>query len=193
MYKLLERYPFSDHRIQLIEGFATYDGALGDMPDTPHKGIDYILNLNSTYHSFDVYAMHPGTAFRGVSKSWGNFVIIHRAFEDRRYSTVYAHLETIDPAITPLPDEGEIDDGTKPAGTPLVTGHKLGVIGISGWTHGIPQLHLELHEKDLKTNATQKLDPYGLNDRASSGKYPQPGKSLHALDHAWISDLPLLQ
>ena len=74
-------------------------------------------------------------------------------------------------------------------------GDKIGQSGTSGWTNGFIQLHLELHDvtdmsEDEKEHRPVKLDPYGLDDRASSGRYPRPGQALAGLDHAWTCDEP---
>ncbi len=190
MEKFLERYPFSGSCIQLVEGFSAYDGVIGDTPGTPHKGIDYVLRIDGSYQSFDVYSMHAGMAFQGISESWGNFVIIHTIIKQVRWSSVYAHLSDVDPSIAPVFVEKDGQRITNESGTPVLTGRTLGIAGISGWTNGIIQLHIELHEKEPKTDVTQKRDPYGIDDRASSGRYPQPGQSLAGLDHAWTTDAP---
>lgn len=196
MDKLLVCYPFSDPRVQLVEGFSEYDGVLGDTPGTPHKGIDYVLINDGQYISFDVYAMHEGIAFQGTSESWGSFVLVYAAeIDGRRYRTVYAHLDAIPQTIASLTyQEGEKTLRTI-QGTPLHTGEWLGRAGTSGWTNGFTQLHLELQDvthmsEDEKTQKPEKLDPYGVYDRASSHRYPQSGESLASLSHAWINDTP---
>lgn len=191
MEKLLVCYPFSDPRVELVEGFSVYDGTIGDEPGMPHKGIDYVLRQGDTCVPFPVYAMHDGEAFQGVSDSWGTFVIVYVVIGDTRYGTVYAHLDAIDGGIAPYFLDAAKKD-KNPRGTPLRSGRLLGTTGTSGLTNGIPQLHLELHAKDLGAGTTLKLDPYGVNDRASSGRYPQPGASLHGLEHAWTTDRPPL-
>lgn len=190
MEKLLACYPFADPRIKLVEGFSAYDGAIGDEPGKPHRGIDYVLYLDGIFRSFDIYAMHDGIAFQGKSDSWGTFVLLHLERDGVRYRTVYGHLDTVDPDIAPQFIEQNGQRIVNTAGTPLQTGHWLGRAGMSGWTNHIIQLHLELHQKDLVTDHTEKLDPYGVYDQASSGKYPQPGDSLRGLTHAWMTDEP---
>lgn len=191
MKKLLCRYPFSDKDVRLVEGFSAYDGVLGDEPGTPHRGIDYVLKNEESFVTFDVHAMHDGMAFQGKSESWGNFVIIHAEPTDGfRYSTVYAHLDDIPASIAQQFTEQDGQRVPNERGTELRAGQVIGRAGTSGWTNGIIQLHLELHVKDEATGKSQKLDPYGINDRASSGKYPQPGESLAGLNHAWIEDVP---
>lgn len=170
-----------------------YDGVLGDTPGTPHKGMDYVLREeDGSYRTFDVYTMHDGMAFQGVSESWGGFVALYKTMGEKRYATIYAHLSMIDESIPPYYLEENDERIENEEGVVLLAGQKIGITGTTGWTNDIVQLHLELHEKDLKTNITKKLDPYGLNDRASSGRYPQPGESLQGLEHGWIQNMPNL-
>jgi len=190
MTKILHCYPFSDKRVRLVEGFASYDGVIGDEPGAPHKGIDFVLQIDGSCQIFDVHAAHDGIAFRGYSESWGSFVTIHATVGRNRYTTIYAHLADIDSSIAPQVVE---QGGTKirnEQGTEVFASQRLGAAGASGLTHGIEQLHFELHEKDLAADTSRKLDPYGLYDRASSERYPQPGYSLAGLDHCWLSDHP---
>lgn len=191
MKKLLQNYPFSNLQIRLVEGFSAYDGVLGDQVGAPHKGIDYILKGDDAFIPFDVHAMHDGMAFQGKSDSWGTFVIIYAASaEGIRLSTIYAHLDSL---TIPIALQYIEQDGQRirnPQGTLIHAGQKIGQSGTTGWTNGVNQLHLEVHAKNEATNETVKLDPYGLNDRASSNRYPQPGSSLVGLDHYWLQDLP---
>ena len=191
--KILSRYPFSDSRIQLVEGFSAYDGVIGDEPGATHKGIDYVLLIDGEYRSFDVFSMCEGTAFRGTSESWGEFVIVHLLSNEIRYSVVYAHLSEVESTIAPQLIERDGQSVANEQGTHVSVGQRLGLTGTSGWTNGIIQLHLELHQKELQTDVTQKLDPYGVYDRASSGRYPQPGAPLQGLEHAWVTDEPRLE
>jgi hypothetical protein len=190
MKKFLEKYPFLDSRVKLVEGFSVYDGVIGDVPGKTHKGIDYVLVVDGSYSPFAVTSMHDGMAFHGTSETWGEFVVIYKTLGHKRYNTIYAHLNKVNPNIPPqfLEKDGERvlneDDFT------IMAGEFLGTAGITGSTNGIIQLHIELHEKDLRTGLSQKLDPYGINDRASSGRYPQPGQSLSGLKHCWIHDQP---
>lgn len=187
MHPLLVCYPFADQRVRLVEGFTVYDGVLKDEPGAPHKGIDYAIREGETFLPFDVFAMHDGVAIQGVSQSWGNFVALYASplGDGRQLKTIYAHLDEIDPAMPFFGEDGLILDGIA-----VKVGNKIGRTGISGSTNDIPQLHLELHEKDLEAQTPTKRDPYGVYDRASSKRYPQPGSSLQGLDHAWTSDTP---
>ncbi|MEK9156981.1 MAG: M23 family metallopeptidase [Patescibacteria group bacterium] len=190
MEKFLENYPFSDSRVKLVEGFSAYDGVIGDTPGEAHKGIDYVLILDDAYLPFAVASMHDGMAFHGTSDTWGKFVIIYKTMDRKHYNTIYAHLDEVSSNI-PLQFLGK--DGKRVLnedGFTIRAGEFLGTAGITGATNGIVQLHIELHEKDLVTGLNQKLDPYGVNDRASSGQYPQPSQSLSGLNHFWFEDKP---
>lgn len=181
MSGFLRNYPFSDSRARLVEGFAAYDGILNDTPGAPHRGIDYVLRLRGRYLPFDVHAMHAGRARQGCSRTWGKFVIVSAKDGDEYYDTLYAHLDAIPKTIPPL-------TASAPASILLPAGAYLGRAGTSGDTKGIPQLHIELHL--LNDGQREKLDPYGVYDRASSGRYPQPGNTLAGLEHAWTTDVP---
>lgn len=190
MKKILKCYPFKDVAVELIEGFEAYDGNIGDEPGKPHKGIDYVLRKGDKFVGFEVFCMHDGEALQGVSKSWGNYVIVHsKASRGKIVATVYAHLRIIHQALPQMPEKGS---KIKPKGLKIKAGTSLGKAGITGWTNRIVQLHLELLEKDLKTGITIKFDPYGLNARFSSGRYPQPNHTLQGLKHFWVSNNPPL-
>lgn len=198
MQKILEYYPFSlfEPPVVLIEGFLSYDGNLKDVPGDPHKGIDYVRKVDEKFISFDVFSSHDGEAFQGLSETWGKFVVIRKKISKNiRYDTIYAHLKKIDETIPPLPRKNNKDmwperSPLKPKGNTIKAGVWLGVAGATGNTKGIIQLHFELHRVDLKNDTREKIDPYGLNLRWSSGKYPQPGESLKVLSHFWKNDLP---
>lgn len=181
--KLLECYPFPllDQPVELIEGFAVYDGNLNDIVGAPHKGIDYVRRENGQLIAFPVCAMHAGRAVRGWSVSWGKFVRVRKIVDHQLlYDTLYAHLATVADDIPDLRNP-------EAAGLPVTAGSQLGMAGTTGDTKGLIQLHIELHRL---TDRLLKLDPYGLNDRFSSGKYPQPGQSLTGLSHYWVNDDP---
>lgn len=186
MPKILSNYPFKDIAIELIEGFSFYDGNLLDPINTPHKGIDYVLRKDKQFVSFEVYSMHEGLAYQGNSDSWGKFVYVYypNVIDNFRYSTIYAHLNEINPVIPFL--EKDQDISLKH----LKTAFYLGTSGITGWTNNLIQLHIEVHRKDTATNSTEKCDPYGIYDRKSSGKYPQPGQMLVHQKHYWKTDFP---
>ena len=97
--KILECYPFPKllPPVLLVEGFEAYDGVLGDVPGDLHKGIDYGCRRNGRYISFDVYSAHGGEAFKGISKTWGLFVVVRKVVrKDFRYDTIYSHLKFVD-------------------------------------------------------------------------------------------------
>lgn len=200
--RILQCYPFGEYPerpVEIVEGFTVYDGNLGDKIDTPHKGIDYVRRDGlGGFQGFPVYAAHHGRAVCGFEPSFGNFVLIRREISTMLfYETVYAHLEELPkkfemPRITGVfrtfrwPGFGNFRAKF------VEKGAFLGVAGTTGWTNGIPQLHFEMHEVGWAREkpARQKIDPYGVNDRFSSGRYPQPGKSLEGIPHCWESDFP---
>jgi murein DD-endopeptidase MepM/ murein hydrolase activator NlpD len=193
MHKLLQFYPFSDPRIRIAEGFAAYDGNLNDPVGALHRGIDYVLNVNGHYLPFNVFAMHDGRAYRGTSQTWGSFVAIQHEVPRAhvRFDTVYAHLDEVDESI-PVLEDTDKENRSIGARKEVRSGDRVGRAGTTGSTNDIVQLHVELHRKDLESGEWEKLDPYGVYDRFSSGKYPQPGESLKGFDHAWASDRPPL-
>ena len=199
MAKIFKCWPFKllTPPVQLVEGFEAYDGVLKDPAGTPHKGIDYVRWRDGSFISFEVFSMHEGEAFQGVSKTWGRFVVVRRKLsKNLRYDTIYAHLDHRTPSNIPIlpgrPRHHKWPENytKRPRGRRIKAGTYLGWAGITGKTNRIVQLHLELHKIAIQTGERQKLDPYGLYARASSGKYPQPGSSLRGLRHFWISDSP---
>ncbi len=190
--KVLKCYPFKlvDPVVRLVEGFKAYDGVLGDEPGKPHRGIDYArIDEKGKCLSFEVFNTHDGEVFQGRSKSWGRFVIIYKLVRKyQRFATVYAHLRDIDKKIPLLPKRGTRATETFTIGKEVIC--SLGKAGASGDTKGNIQLHFELQIKNLKTNERQIIDPYGVYDRYTSGKYPQPGESLRGHKHYWTSNKP---
>jgi murein DD-endopeptidase MepM/ murein hydrolase activator NlpD len=182
--KFIERYPFRQlsPAIELIEGFSAYDGALQDVPGAAHHGIDFVVRKRKAFVPFEVYAAHEGVVWQGTGPSWGNYVMIEKVASARvRYYTIYAHLSDI-----PV----HIPQRASRYGLPIVAGTFLGKAGTSGDTKGNPQLHFELQHRDMVTGKWTRIDPYGVYDRASSKRYPQPGKTLMGLPHFWLSDAP---
>ena len=184
MIKFLECYPFKHIGLKIAEGFSAYDGNLGDMAGESHFGIDYVLKKNGEFISFEVYSMFEGALSFGVSASLGKFFTISRQIGDFRYDLIYAHLDHINEDLQKYElIRGEMD-------FIVPSRYFLGWSSATGLTHGIRQLHIELHGKNLVTGEKNKLDPYGVYDRLSSGKYRQPGQTLAGLNHLWISDEP---
>ena len=203
MIKILECYPFGLHSytpVELIEGFKCYVGNLGDKPGDPHKGIDYVRKEEKNrFISFEVFSAHEGFASCGYEKSLGNFVLVaSRVFEGTIsyvYYTVYAHLKRLPTGRFPLykPKNGEFWHTGPITGREIDAGTSLGTAGTTGWTNGIIQLHFELHENAWRDNEgwqRKKVDPYGINDDFTSGKYPRPGQSLLLITHYWKNDQP---
>ena len=185
----LAHYPFEalSPEIEIAEGFAAYDGYLGDTRGEYHKGIDYIRKQGNAFLPFNVYSMHNGEAWRGSSETWGNFVIIRRTMTPTlRYYTIYAHLDGVPQRLQELSKE----KGVEIEGSPIKSGAYLGFANTSGNTRGVSQFHMEMHEQNLITGTWVKLDPYGIYSTKSSRRYPDPGDSLNELDHYWVSDRP---
>lgn len=192
MKKFLKCYPFAllNPAVKLVEGFAAYSGVLGDKPGDPHKGIDYARRDKSgRFISFDVFSAHDGEVFQGISKKgWGRFVVIYTETGKQMFRTVYAHLRKINNEIPFHPEKDE----PRTKGVVISEGRFLGKTGISGWTKRKIQLHFELQVRNQKTKKWEKLDPYGINAKVSSGKYPQSDESLKGLKHYWVSNDPPL-
>jgi hypothetical protein len=184
MLSLLENYPFKNIGIEVAEGFVVSKNnprsALGGLPN----GIDYILKKQEEYVSFEVFSMYEGHIRFGVSQKWGKFFVISKTLGSFQYDTVYAHLDFINEDIQKYAIiHGDMDF--------IIPGkYFLGMCGKTGDTKKIRQLHIELHEKNVLTGERKKLDPYGIYDRLSSGKYPKPGELLNKLPHAWVEDYP---
>lgn len=189
--KVLKCYPFArliNPPVKLVEGFKVYDGYLGDERGREHKGIDYVrVDEKGRFLSFEVFSSHNGNVFRGRSDSWGNFVKVCQEIKNLRFETIYAHLESIPKEFSILPKAGE----PKNKGMIISQSRYLGKVGTSGDTKGNIQLHFELQIKNLKTGKRKRVDPYGIYDRYTSGKYPQPGESLKRGKHYWTSNRPL--
>ena len=184
MIKLFECYPFKNLGIQIAEGFSVYDGNLRDVPGKVHLGIDYVLKKSDEFASFEVFSMYEGDVEFGVSNSWGKYFIISKTVGECRYDTVYAHLDNINVDL----QKYAIIQGDREFIVP--SKYYLGWSGTTGDTKNIRQLHIELHEKNLRTGQRRTLDPYGIYDRLSSGKYRDLGHVLNNLMHVWVSDSP---
>lgn len=220
MPKFLECYPFADRRVRLVEGFAAYDGVLGDTPGDPHRGIDFILpegdgisfengvrltegaKINSNglrTLGFEVFSMHAGSAYQASSTTWGRFVAVtshpHQE-KSSMFRVIFAHLASINEAIPQLPineDEAQQERLRKNFKEIAVDiGDYLGRAGNTGRTNRIIQLHIEVFECKGEGGSWQRIDPYGIfTQRASGGSYPQPGTPLTGLRfHRWITDDP---
>ncbi len=184
MEKILQCYPFKDAGVKVAEGFAAYDGNLRTVPGEVHQGIDYALRKNNEFASFEVFSMFEGDVRFGVSEKLGRFFVISVETGELRYDCVYAHLDHINEDLQKYAIiRGEMD-------FVIPARYSLGWAGTAGSSRGVRHLHIEIHEKNLKTGQRRKLDPYGVYGRLSGGGYRQPGESLAGLDHIWISDQP---
>lgn len=193
--KILKSYPFErlSPSVELVETFGGYVGRLGDDPKKPHRGSDYVWkNQLGVFAPFEVFSAHDGTAFQGVSNSWGNFVRIYKDVGKHIIATVYAHLKDIPKDIPILPKTKT--ERRKRKGLTVRAGEFLGTAWTSGWTNECPQLHFELHIKKIEKNGEegewQKVDPYGVEKRIDCGEYSQPGQSLKEFKHYWTSNRP---
>jgi murein DD-endopeptidase MepM/ murein hydrolase activator NlpD len=188
-FKILQNYPFAklDPPIILVEGCKEYDGVIGDPPGVMHKGIDYVRKKKDEYLPFEVFAAHDGEAFWSISeRGWGIFASVRLVIGDYRLETFYVHLDKVNEKLVRLPEDKKVTVKF----IPVKAGEWLGTAGVTGNTNNIIQLHFEMHRKNLKTGEREILDPYGVYDRASSGKYPQPGESLKGLSHTFSSENP---
>lgn len=183
--KYLNYYPFSKNDgIQIAEGYSEYDGNLFDKPGEIHWGIDYVKKVDEDYVSFMVYASHSGTAVKGYGKTWGNFVVVRfRDGNGAGFNTLYSHLKDI-PKNIPF----YVSDFNNDKGVEVGAGDFIGNAGTTGNTKGLNQLHFELQV--VSGDSIYRVDPYGVYDRLSSGKYRQPGQSLIGLRHYWVNNLP---
>lgn len=191
--KILRCYPFKNRLVKIAETYGGYVGNLGDDPEKPHQGTDYVWkNELGVFAPFEVFSTHEGVAFKGESNSWGNFVKIYTLVEKEKVATVYAHLKDIPKNIPTLFKGKKIRK--KKEGLMVKPGDFLGVAWKSGWAKGCPQLHFELHltevDKETKEEKLKKLDPYGIYEKIDCKKYPQPGESLEGLEHFWTTDSP---
>ncbi len=188
-FKFLQRYPFRNPAIELVEGFSVYDGNLDDQVGARHSGIDYALPQGESFIPFDVYAMHPGYAAQGSSPSWGKYVIIF--FPEKQggheYATLYSHLEGV-PSNLPWYKVG----GNYLNYSFMDTGTLLGHASTTGDTKNNPQLHIEIHDYDTEYQRV-KRDIYHIYDRLSSGKYPKVGEVFTYDSHHFMSNYPDIQ
>lgn len=214
---VLMNWPFEkmDPPVKLTEGWI-YTGAIQDEKGAMHKALDFTRMVSGSYVSFPVYSMGIGYAYQGEVESWGKFVLVrvyigndnlgNQFHPDRPphwVDVLYAHLDGIPEKFPRLKSVNggaqfpeETPTGEKPpTGALIKEGDFLGNAGISGDTHNIPQLHVELHLRgpEMESLGLGKRDPLGIYDyaeREGVRKYPQPGDSLKGYPHWFASDNP---
>ena len=98
--------------------------------DAAHRGVDY-----SAPSGTNVRSIAEGVVtFAGWQRGYGNVVEIRH---DGKHATLYAHLETVAPALR--------------QGLRIGQGDSVGTVGMTGWATG-PHLHFELKVHDLHVN-----------------------------------------
>lgn len=199
--KVLGAYPFEDLGVRLVEGWI-YDGTIGDTPGKLHRAVDYVRRTKEgEFLPFAIYSMMEGEAYQNENITpdgggWGKYVkVIRMVGPGKAMILTFAHLDKVNDSI-PLAVAGAIEPGPV---FPVQEGDFLGIAGTTGDTRGSAgnlegqiQLHLILWRVEKKGNDWVPLavDPYGIESRLSSGKYPQPGQSLAGLNHYFLTDNP---
>jgi murein DD-endopeptidase MepM/ murein hydrolase activator NlpD len=119
--------------------------------DAAHRGVDYAAPTGTR-----VRAIGDGeVSFAGWQRGYGNVIEIRH---DGKYSTLYAHLNSIAPGIRPR--------------ARIAQGDLIGTVGMTGWATG-PHLHFELKVNGAQVNpltaqlpaaqplAAAQLGPFG--------------------------------
>ncbi|KOP30150.1 murein hydrolase activator EnvC family protein [Exiguobacterium acetylicum] len=103
-----------------------------------HKGID-LVNAKGTA----IHAAAGGIVLRaGSATGYGNVVMVTHLIDGKVYTTVYAHLESIDVKT----------------GQTVMPGQTVGTLGSTGWSTG-PHLHFELHKGEWAAGQPNAVDP----------------------------------
>ncbi len=103
-----------------------------------HKGID-LVNAKGT----PIHAAAGGIVLRaGSATGYGNVVMVTHLIDSQVYTTVYAHLDSIDVK----------------AGQTVMPGQTVGTLGSTGWSTG-PHLHFELHKGEWAIGQPNAVDP----------------------------------
>ncbi|WP_294749877.1 M23 family metallopeptidase [uncultured Exiguobacterium sp.] len=103
-----------------------------------HKGID-LVNAKGT----PIHAAAGGIILRaGSATGYGNVVMMTHLIDSQVYTTVYAHLDSIDVK----------------AGQTVMPGQTVGTLGSTGWSTG-PHLHFELHKGEWAIGQPNAVDP----------------------------------
>lgn len=188
--------PFLDPSVRIQQGPLYTDG-------TRHFGggfaIDYVqgvLDLSSTWTSFDVVAAAGGVAIQSFECGYGNFVLIRHDVSDpsgRRYFTLYAHLApgTINPAI---PFRSRYDTSFD-QWSRVATGEFLGKAGSSGLglcqTTSCIHLHFEVFRGGYFQNPVDPYDISTTSDVKTRDHYPDgPQFSECGAGALWITCPP---
>lgn len=103
-----------------------------------HKGID-LVNAKGT----PIHAAAGGIVLRaGSATGYGNVVMVTHLIDGQVYTTVYAHLDSINVS----------------AGQTVMPGKTVGTLGTTGWSTG-PHLHFELHKGEWAVGQPNAVDP----------------------------------
>ncbi|HVG04940.1 MAG TPA: peptidoglycan DD-metalloendopeptidase family protein [Burkholderiaceae bacterium] len=98
--------------------------------DAAHRGVDYSAAAGTNVRSI----AEGVVTFAGWQRGYGNVVEIRH---DGKHATLYAHLETVAPALR--------------QGLRIGQGDSVGTVGMTGWATG-PHLHFELKVHDVHVN-----------------------------------------
>ncbi|MGH6609668.1 MAG: peptidoglycan DD-metalloendopeptidase family protein [Burkholderiaceae bacterium] len=98
--------------------------------DAAHRGVDYTAPSGTHVRSI----AEGVVTFAGWQRGYGNMVEIQH---DGKHATLYAHLESIAPALR--------------QGIRIAQGDTVGAVGMTGWATG-PHLHFELKVHEVHVN-----------------------------------------
>ncbi|HVE90566.1 MAG TPA: peptidoglycan DD-metalloendopeptidase family protein [Burkholderiaceae bacterium] len=98
--------------------------------DAAHRGVDYSAAAGTNVRSI----AEGVVTFAGWQRGYGNVVEVRH---DGKHATLYAHLETVAPALR--------------QGLRIGQGDSVGTVGMTGWATG-PHLHFELKVHDVHVN-----------------------------------------
>ena len=98
--------------------------------DAAHRGVDYSAAAGTNVRSIAEGVI----TFAGWQRGYGNVVEVRH---DGKHATLYAHLQTVAPALR--------------QGLRIGQGDSVGTVGMTGWATG-PHLHFELKVHDQHVN-----------------------------------------